>query len=45
MIVPEGHEDMTDDELIAALVEDGVYDEDGAAAVVEILRGDGPPVD
>ena len=44
MIVPEGYERMTDDELIAALVDDGVYDEEGAAAVVEILR-DGPPVD
>lgn len=38
MILPEGHEDMTDDELAEALVTDGVYDEDAAAGVVFMLR-------
>ena len=45
MILPEDHEAMTDEELHAALVDDGVYDDDGAEAVVAILRGDGEPVD
>lgn len=45
MILPDGHEDMTSDELAAALVEDGMYDEDGAAAVVAVVRGEAEPVD
>lgn len=41
MILPAGHEEMTDDELVAALVNDGVYDIDGARAAVAIARGEG----
>lgn len=39
MILPVGHEKMTDAELVEALVSDGVYDEDGARDVVAIARG------
>jgi hypothetical protein len=37
MILPEG-----DDELVARLVDDGVYDEDEARVVVQLFREGGP---
>lgn len=42
MILPAGHEAMTDDELIATLIEFGDTDDD-ARAVLAILRGDLEP--
>lgn len=43
MRLPEGHEDMTDDELVAVLVADGDT-EDEARALVDVARN-GPLVD
>jgi len=42
MILPAGHEAMTDDELVAELTRDG-YDDDDARAVLTILTGDIEP--
>lgn len=38
MIVPEGADEMTDDELVAQLVADGVYDQAEAEDAVYLLR-------
>lgn len=42
MILPAGHEGMTDDELAAALVAEGVYDENEARDAVALARGSAP---
>lgn len=44
MILPDGHEKMTDAELIELLVEAGIYDREGAEAVVAMIRVDVPGV-
>ena len=44
MMLPAGHEQMTDAELERAL-QDAGYDQDTAAAQVWVLRHSGDPVD
>lgn len=38
MILPEGHENLTDEELVAALVSEELYTDIEARAVVAMLR-------
>lgn len=38
MILPDGHEKMTDAELVDTLVSQGIYEPDEAQAVVELAR-------
>lgn len=39
MIVPQGFQKMTDEELLKALIEDIGYDKNAAAFIVDVLRG------
>jgi len=40
MILPAGYEEMTDEEIVASLIEAGAYEPEAAQAVVDLVRSD-----